>query len=142
MSKRWPIDILIVGSALTGLLTGLALLRQPQAFLAMLALINLSTSAFLALVVRPLVVGKAPARAEWVHTTLLVMFASSAGAFWIEYFSLTSRLGALSAAITWTLAGLLYAAQLVVKPAAQQKQPAEARVEADAQMALETTAPA
>ncbi len=124
MNKRWPIDILIIGSLVTGVLTCLALARQPQAFLAMLALINLSTAAFLALVVRPLVLGKAASRPQLIHTSLLVLFASSAGAFWIEYLSMSSRLGALSAAITWTLAGLLYAAQLCIKPRTAARQPA------------------
>ncbi len=129
MRKSLPIDVLILGSTVTGSLTCFAAVQGMSAFLASLALINLSTAAFLFLVVRPLVLGRAAAvKPAWIHTSLLVLFASSAAAFWIEYLTLSTRLGALTAALTWTVAGLLYGLSLVIKPKvpAPQAAPAEA----------------
>ena len=137
--KRLMTDILIGGTAVTGAVTlwqfGMAL----NAFIFLLAVVNLSTSLFLATFVRPLIMGRAITATKWAHGSLLVLLGSSGALFWVEYFGMAPRLGALTAAITWSIGTVVYAIDLALP--ARVAQPAPATANGDPVGAPPETAP-
>lgn len=114
MGKRLMTDILIAGSAVTGLIMAAQFAKSLFPFMLMLSLINLATAVFLAVVVRPLLQGRVEPPHFWTHASLLGLLGGWAGAFWIEYLSITRLPSALAGALTWSLAALVYAADLLL----------------------------
>jgi hypothetical protein len=118
MGKRIMTDVLIVGTGITGaIMAWQAFAAEPNAFMAMLALINLATALFLGVVVRPLLRGEVSKSKVLPHVAMLVLLGAWGAAFWIEYFTLTHLPSALAGAITWSLAGVIYLGDLLYKPA-------------------------
>lgn len=104
----------MAGSAVTGLIMAAQFLRSRFPFMLMLALINLATAVFLAVVVRPLLRGRVEPPNFWTHASMLGLLGGWAGAFWIEYLTITRLPSALAGALTWSLAALVYAGDLLI----------------------------
>jgi predicted membrane channel-forming protein YqfA (hemolysin III family) len=118
MGKRLMTDVLIAGSGVTGaIMAWQAFAAEPNAFMATLALINLATALFLGVVVRPLMRGKVSQAKVLPHVAMLTLLGAWSGAFWIEYLTVTHLPSALAGAITWSLAVVIYAADLLFSPA-------------------------
>lgn len=115
MMVKLMVVALIVGTLLTGATTAWELLKSPNPFFLSLALINVSTSVFLYSMVLPML-GAGPKGKPWAlklgEAALLILLAASSAAFWIEYLSISHRPGALVAAVTWSVAGILYVLSL------------------------------
>jgi hypothetical protein len=129
MGKRIMVDVLILGTAITGIVTAASLVTGPiHGFMVALAIVNLSSAVFFASVVRPIMHGRAVTAKGAAHASLLVLLASSGALFFVEYFFMAPRTGALTAAVTWSLGALLYAVDLVIPAKAQA--PAKATAQA------------
>lgn len=127
MGKRIMTDVLIVGTAITGVIMAAQFGADPNAFMATLALINLATALFLGVVVRPLLRGKVSDAKVLPHVAMLVLLGAWGAAFWIEYLTLTQLPSALAGAITWSVACLVYLVDLCLP-----KQDAAVELEATA----------
>ena len=112
MGKRIMTDVLIVGSAITGVIMTVQFLQSHFLFMLMLALINIATAVFLAVVVRPLLCGRIEPPTFWTHASMLALLGGWSGAFWIEYLTITHLWSALAGALTWSLAAAVYAVDL------------------------------
>ena len=108
MEKRIMTDVLIVGTAITGLIMVGQFVASPHPFMLTLGLINLATAAFLAVVVRPLLAGRAVGTGVLSHGSLILLLVAWGAAFWIEYFLIAARPSALAGGMTWTAAALVY----------------------------------
>lgn len=125
MGKRIMVDVLIGGSAVTGLIMLVQFARAPHGFMLALALINLATAAFMWAVVRPLLRGKLGTAKALAEGSLVVLLSSWSALFWIEFFSPMRQMSSLAGALTWSAAALACVADLVAtrfrKPAAPEK---------------------
>jgi hypothetical protein len=120
MGKRIMTDVLIAGSGITGvIMVWQAFAAEFNVFMSTLALINLSTALFLGVVVRPLMRGKVSQAKVLPHVAMLLLLGAWGAAFWIEYLTLTHLPSALAGAITWTLAGVVYAGDLAFSRAVE-----------------------
>jgi hypothetical protein len=118
MGKRIMTDVLIVGSAITGFIMVAQFLQSHHLFMLMLALINIATAVFLRIVVRPLLMGRIEKPTFLTHASLLMLLGGWSGAFWVEYLTISHLPSALAGAVTWSLAAVVYAVDLMVsKPA-------------------------
>jgi hypothetical protein len=113
VGKTLMTDALILGSAITALVMGAQFAGQPHPFMGALALINAGTALFLCVVVRPLLQGKTTRYPNLAHASLLLLICSWSVALWIEYLQVTHLTSALTGAITWTVAGAIYSADLL-----------------------------
>ena len=109
MGKKILTDLLILGSAATGLTLLVQTGELPAPFFLALASVNLGTALFLLLVVRPLLRGRVTqAPQALVHGATLVLLGGWAATFWIEYAQVSHLPSALVGALTWTAATLVY----------------------------------